>query len=198
MLPEISKRERKKLRNKQVIAETALDLFFKKGLNETPVAEIMEQAGLGTGTFYNYFESKEEVLKYCLAERIDMAIQTCEDIKLSSLSSAKKIIQILQVVGNTYDKNLRLVELYLRYYHSSDRSSKEPPHGEKFVEVLSKIILEGQNKNEFRKDIPCEIIVEMFTGILKITMSSDIKLTFIENISFKYSILLEGIIKKEG
>ena len=196
-MQEIGKREKKKLETRQIIAETALNLFFKKGLNETSIVEIMGKAGLGTGTFYNYFESKEEVLKCCLAERIDMAGQACEDIQLSALSSTQKIIQILQVVGNTYDKNRRLVELYLRYYHSSDVGSKEPPHGERFVEVLSKIVSEGQSKNEFRKDIPCEIIVEMFTGILKITMSSSIKLTFIENINFKSSMLLEGIVKRE-
>lgn len=198
MLPEISRREIKKIRNKQAIAETALDLFFQKGLNETSVAEIMGKAGLGVGTFYNYFESKEEVVKYCLAERINAASQTCEDIQLSTLSSTEKLIQILQVVGNTYDKDRKLVELYLRYYHSSEGGGKEPPHGERFVEVLAKIVLEGQGKHEFRQDIPCEIIVEMFTGILKITMSSDLKMTFIENINFKYSILLEGIIKREG
>ncbi|MFA5536874.1 MAG: TetR/AcrR family transcriptional regulator [Bacillota bacterium] len=196
MMQGIGKRAKKKLETRQIIAETALDLIVRQGLNETSIAEIMGKAGLGTGTFYNYFDSKEEVLKCCLAERIDMASQACEDIQSSDLSPTEKLIQILQVVGNTYDKNRQLVELYLRYYHSSDLDGKEPPHGRRFVEVLAKIIAEGQKKGEFRKDIPCEIIVEMFTAILKITMSSGIKLTFIENINFKRSILLDGIVER--
>ncbi len=194
---EISKREKKKLLAEQTISEIALNLFLSKGLNETSVAEIMEQAGLGTGTFYNYFESKEDILKCSLAEKINLASKVCENIQFSEISSTQKLIQILQVVGETYDKNRKLVSLYLRYYHNHDGISKGPPHGGEFIEVMSNIILEGQNKNEFRKDIPCEIIIEMFTGILKTTMSSDIKLTFIENINYKYSILLEGVIKRE-
>ena len=106
------------------------------------------------------------------------------------------MIQILEVVGNTYDKNRQLVDLYLKYYHSSDKSGKEPPHGERFVEVLAKIVLQGQKENEFRKEIPAEIIVEMFTGILKTTMSSKLDQTFIDNINYKYSILVEGIVKR--
>ncbi len=193
---EMGTREKKKLQTGQIIAETALDLFLEKGFHETAVAEIMKEAGLGTGTFYNYFASKEVIIKYSLAKRIDMASQTCEDIQQYDLDTTEKLIQILEVVGNTYDKNRQLVELYLKYYHSSDKSGKEPPHGERFIEVLAKIVLQGQKENEFRKDIPCEIIVEMFTGILKTTMSSNLKHSFIENINYKYSILVKGIVKR--
>ncbi len=197
MLQEESKRKKNKHKVKQIISEIALDLFFMKGLNGTSVAEIMGKAGLGIGTFYNYFTSKEEVLKYCLSKNIDMASQACENIQLSPLNPTQKLIQILQVVGNTYDINQHLIGLYLRYYQSPDNNSREPPHGKRFITVMAKIIAEGQNKNEFRTDIPCAIIVEMFAGILKITMSSNVELTFAENINFKCSMLLNGIVKKE-
>jgi AcrR family transcriptional regulator len=75
MQQEMGRRERKKLQTKKKISEITLKLFFSKGLNETTVAEIMEEADLGTGTFYNYFDSKEAILKYCLAERIENAQQ---------------------------------------------------------------------------------------------------------------------------
>ncbi len=193
---EMRKREKNKLQTEQIIAQTAIDLFLEKGLHETAVAEIMKEAGLGTGTFYNYFTSKEEIIKYCLAKRIDLVIQTCETVQQYDLNTTEKLIQILEVVGNTYDENRQLVDLYLKYYHSSDKISKEPPHGERFVEVIAKIVLQGQKEDEFRKDLPAEVIVEMFTGILKTTMSSNLELTFIENINYKYSILVEGIVKK--
>ncbi|HBV86371.1 TetR/AcrR family transcriptional regulator [Desulfosporosinus sp.] len=198
MLVEMNRREKKKLQTKKTIAEIALTLYFKKGLNETTVAEIMEKAALGTGTFYNYFESKEAILKYCLAERIDKASQTCEDIQSSMLNSTQKLTQILQVIGKTHDENRQLISLYMKFYHNSDKVNREPPHGNRFMEILSNIILEGRTKNEFRKDIPPEIINEMFSGILKTTMSSDLKLSFMDNINFKYSLLLEGVIKREG
>lgn len=196
MLQEMSRRERKKLQTKKIIAEIALNLFIDKGLNETTVAEIMEKAALGTGTFYNYFESKEAILKYCLAEKIDRAEQTCADIQASSLNSIEKLSQILQVIGKTHDQNRRLIGLYTKFYRNLDKGDKEPPHGVRFEEILSGIIVEGQEKNEFRKDIPLEVINEMFSSILMSTMSSNLKLSFMDNINFKHSLLLEGVIKK--
>lgn len=197
MLQQMSRREKKKLQTKRTISEVALKLFFSKGLNETTVAEIMEEAALGTGTFYNYFESKEAILKYCLAERIDRAIQTCEDIQASPLSSTQKFSGILQVIGKTHDANQQLIRLYVKSNRSMDKVEKEPPHGVRFEEILASIILEGQEKNEFRKDVPVQIVIELFSGILKSTISSNLDLSFMDNINFKYSLLLDGVIKKK-
>lgn len=196
MLQEMSKRETKKLRTKKAIAEVAIKLFFSKGLSETTVAEIMEEATLGTGTFYNYFESKEAILKYCLAERVESAEQTCEEIQASLLNATQKLSRILQVIGKTHEENQRLIGLHMKFYHGSDNVDRKAPHGAKFKEILSSIIVEGQEKNEFRKDIPTEIINEMFSGILHSTMSSNLELSFMENITYKHSLLLEGVAKK--
>lgn len=196
MQHEISRRERKKLQTKKTISEITLKLFYSKGLNETTVAEIMDEANLGTGTFYNYFESKEAILKYCLSERISSAQQTIEDIQKSSFNATQKLFQMLQAVGKTYEENQPLIGLYMNFYRNNDNVDKKAPHGVRFKEILSSIILEGQAKNEFRTDIPPDIINEMFSGILKSTMGSNLKLPFMDNINYKLSLLLEGVIKK--
>lgn len=43
----------------EAILAAALDLFAERGFYGTPVPEIAERAGVGTGTIYRYFESKE-------------------------------------------------------------------------------------------------------------------------------------------
>ena len=62
----ISRRERKKIQSKQAILQASVHLFSTKGFQDTSIADIMNEADLGIGTFYNYFESKEEVLKSLL------------------------------------------------------------------------------------------------------------------------------------
>jgi len=44
------------------ILDAALRLFVNRGFNETTVGDIAEEAGMGTGTVYLYFPSKEHVL----------------------------------------------------------------------------------------------------------------------------------------
>src|SRR6266567_5782470 len=55
-------RERKKQRTREVIAETALRLFFERGFEEVTVAEIAEAAEVDAKTIYNYFPSKPELV----------------------------------------------------------------------------------------------------------------------------------------
>jgi len=199
MQQETSKREQKKFQTKKTISEIALKLFFSKGLNEITVAEIMEEADLGTGTFYNYFESKEDILKYCLIERIDSANQTLEDIQTSPLKATQKLSQMVQAVGKTYEENQLLISLYMKFYRNLDKLDRKAPHGAKFKEIISIIIREGQENNEFRRDIPADIIKEMFSGIHNSTMSSNLKFPFMDNINYKLLLLLEGVTtKKEG
>src|SRR5262245_28981195 len=46
----------------EAIMAAALELFIKRGFYGTAVPEIAERAGVGAGTIYRYFESKEALV----------------------------------------------------------------------------------------------------------------------------------------
>ncbi len=48
---------------KQLIMNTALELFATNGYHSTSIRQITEKAGISKGLIYNYYESKEELLK---------------------------------------------------------------------------------------------------------------------------------------
>ena len=48
---------------KKVILDAALNLFAKKGYAASSTNHIVEKANISKGLLYNYFESKEEILK---------------------------------------------------------------------------------------------------------------------------------------
>ena len=55
-------RQTNKTKNRQAIIEAGIRVFISKGVSETTVRDIIRSTGLASGTFYNYFNSKEEVL----------------------------------------------------------------------------------------------------------------------------------------
>ncbi|MCC6919251.1 MAG: TetR/AcrR family transcriptional regulator [Alphaproteobacteria bacterium] len=57
------KREQTKQANKQAILDAARDVFVKLGYGATTVRDIIRATDLASGTFYNYFKSKEEVFQ---------------------------------------------------------------------------------------------------------------------------------------
>ena len=59
----LGKRERTKAANRAAILDAARQVFSELGYGETTVRDIIRRTGLASGTFYNYFKSKEEVFE---------------------------------------------------------------------------------------------------------------------------------------
>ncbi len=55
------KRERTKVANRQAILDAARAVFGELGYEAATVRDIIRRTGLASGTFYNYYKSKEEV-----------------------------------------------------------------------------------------------------------------------------------------
>lgn len=55
------KREITKAQNRQAILDAAREVFGEAGFETVTVRDIIRRTGLASGTFYNYFRSKEEV-----------------------------------------------------------------------------------------------------------------------------------------
>lgn len=54
---------------KNEILDAAQELFYSRGYEQTAVNSIIEKVGISKGTFYHYFQSKEQLLD-SLAERV--------------------------------------------------------------------------------------------------------------------------------
>ena len=57
------KRERTKVQNRHTILQAARHVFAELGYGATTVRDIIRATPLASGTFYNYFKSKEEVFQ---------------------------------------------------------------------------------------------------------------------------------------
>jgi AcrR family transcriptional regulator len=66
-------RERKKLKTREHIAETARGLFAERGFERVTVAEIARNAEVAEQTVYNYFPTKEDLV-YWRLESFEQAL----------------------------------------------------------------------------------------------------------------------------
>lgn len=60
----------KKYEKKNRLADAALELFLEEGYANTKIADIAKRAGVGKGTVYEYFESKESILVFVMDTRL--------------------------------------------------------------------------------------------------------------------------------
>jgi AcrR family transcriptional regulator len=67
-------RQRKKERTRRALTEAAIELFDRKGYDETTIAEIAAAADVSTRTFFSYFPTKEDILFADTEARVDTAL----------------------------------------------------------------------------------------------------------------------------
>lgn len=192
----IGRREKKKQMVKEKIIKAAMELFLEKGFSDTTVSDIMTKADLGTGTFYNYFESKEDMINHCLRQQIQEAILSLQDLKKSPLSASTKLTEILIATGKIFEENKPLIGLFQGLLKINPEIRKVPSHGSLFKNMLLEVIKQGQEEGEFITGVPAEIVTEMIHGIFQSALFSNVEISFSDNLKFKLDVLFEGICKQ--
>lgn len=64
------RRERTKQANRAAILAAARGLFLERGYDAVTIRDVIRRTDLASGTFYNYFRTKEEVFRALIEERI--------------------------------------------------------------------------------------------------------------------------------
>lgn len=89
---------------KNELINVATDLFMKKGYEETSVSDIVKKAKVAQGTFYYYFESKEQIIDAIVdrfqKEMLQLAEKLVDDKKLNSIEKFLKIVQFKMEISS--------------------------------------------------------------------------------------------------
>ena len=197
MEEKMGRRERKKMLSRQAILAAAVQEFSQKGFRETSVADIMNAADLGIGTFYNYFQSKEEILVHLLASMVQEVAASLKELKAAQRPAREQLASACSITAKFLDENRYVLPLFL----SAAEHSALPQEAEErkalptpgFKPLFERILREGQAAGEVRDDVPPELIAEMFHSIYQAAAFSKLGVPFQENVAMKMRLLLDGI-----
>ena len=155
------------------IFNSARELFYSKGFKETNVSDIAKMAGIGVGTFYNYYSSKEKLfLEVYFKENEDHKKHLLESMNLND-DPVAMITKMVAQNASDMNSNLILKEWYNKelfskleqqfYEQGGIESFDEVTHGGR-IDLIKKWKAEGK----IRDDIDDEMINAIFNSILYI------------------------------
>lgn len=161
-------REEKKKATREKIIQSALKLFADQGYSTTTINQIAAHAGVAKGTFFNYFETKEEVL--C---NIQLTLAT-EEFSLL-LDHPGPIIPLVREFLMDMCRRLPAERsLVLALIQTTLTNPKllelEKTKNNPFKQMLSEVVSMAQERGEINPSIPAyaiaEIAVQTYDGIL--------------------------------
>lgn len=95
----------------KLILDTALELFAEKGYHQTSINDITKRAGISKGLIYNYFESKEAVLKSIIQKGYDTAYSNL-DLNKDQILAEDEFISFLRLTFRSVRENPGFWKLY--------------------------------------------------------------------------------------
>lgn len=96
---------------RSLIMETALELFARNGFHGTSISHISKKAGISKGLVYNYFESKEEILKSIVQSGYDAAYKNL-DLNQDGMLVQEEFVNFVRMTFQLVKENRSFWALY--------------------------------------------------------------------------------------
>ena len=149
----------KKLDKKQSLKQAAYNVFSNKGYKATVISEVAKQAGMAVGSFYNYYESKEEIF-------LDVYIEENNRIRQVIMNDIDWEGDVVELIGQLFGQSRSLIssnkilaEWYnpaisneLHSYYSSEEGKASNPFHQFLIETFTKrMMMEGYSQEKIQE-----------------------------------------------
>lgn len=147
----LTKEEQAKRRHE--IFHQVVNVFLKKGFQETSMREIAEAAGLGKSTLYDYFKTKDEILVYFFEDQLNDLAAEAQKIARQNATADIRLRRIMEAYIESLQANKNLfmkmsIELQ-RLKPDSQKQIQVRRHA--YQDMIRMLIEEGIHEGVFRK-----------------------------------------------
>lgn len=154
----MEKKDIRVLRTKRYLAQALFKLLETEPYEKISVMDICEKALVHRATFYNHFESKDQLLEYAIAEFKDTLVNSA--VKKETFSHPREMyLSLIDKVIDFVEENKKNILLILKH------NSFEKAAG--FIVATVKKSLDyliGRNQYKENSAIPKDILIDFLSG----------------------------------
>lgn len=144
---------------KNEILDAAEMLFTTKGYTNTTINDILEVVGIAKGTFYYYFQSKEEVMDAIVMRFIDTGVKAAKVIASDpNLKATDKIFRILMAQNPAAGRKEQMIEQLHQVNNAEMHQRSLVETILQLTPVLTEVIEQGIAEGSFSTPFPKETV----------------------------------------
>jgi len=155
-MPKIVDRERKR----REIAIAALEIFTDNGFETASMSQVAAAAGIGKGTIYEYFSSKEELVVFSIMTTVEEMMFQVEKLLDEIDDPVEKLKSYVYSTMEVFVNDKRMVKFMVNMFQVMLLDDEMFSKSRRLSEILVKmrrivvsIFLDGISKGVFRPEI---------------------------------------------
>ncbi|MGW1373314.1 TetR/AcrR family transcriptional regulator [Streptomyces sp. NPDC002446] len=149
-------------RNRALVLQAARYAFEEQGLG-VPLGEIARRAGVGAGTVYRHFPSKEALFRATIVDRIELFTDTARDL-IDVEDPGGVFFRFLSSVVRLASRNKALCDALKEA--GAGRFEPSPGVGRDFDAALEALLIRAQQAGAVRPDVGITDLRAMLVGCL--------------------------------
>jgi AcrR family transcriptional regulator len=165
-------RETKRQRQHRLLMECAIGLFRERGYDQTRIQDIAAHAEVSEATFFNYFPTKDAVLKAFALDRVDRYAYLLEAaLQAADKPLAERLRDLLHAMALGFSDDREFMAVVATRSKLFFGARDAMLHKELLTyELLGRLFREGQECGDVRSDVDAMQIAEIFTGMYTLTL----------------------------
>lgn len=157
---------------KSKIVAAAAQVFAQRGYSGASISDIALQAGIGKGTVYEYFNSKEDLF-FAVFEWYSNITSTGLKVNISALggSAIQRLEALNEAIVNLWDEIQDIFALTMEFWAASSASMMRQRFQEafrclyqNFREIVSSLIQDGIDQGEFSQTVDPMAVASALVG----------------------------------
>jgi AcrR family transcriptional regulator len=165
----LSRRERRKQEVRGRITEAAISLFAERGCELTTVEDICELAEVARKTFYNYFSSKQQLIRELSESLLYDETLNLVDLAIEKRATTRERIRFFCAQVSRNLERYENLERSLIHQTLLDLSSEDSRAGQQLGllnEAFTRLIAEGRELGDVNPNHTVAFLGEMAVGAM--------------------------------
>ncbi len=146
------------VRNRQHVLEVAQAVFAEAGLS-VPIDEIAKRAGVGVGTVYRHFPTKEALFGAILQHHMEHIAEHAEAL-LDKADAGVALFELLHTMARESHKKKDFIHALGGYPSGEVKTAKK-----RFVAAFEALVKRAQRAKELRPDVTAEDVIMLSKSV---------------------------------